>query len=83
MEVDHLRNSNWQLTEDLAATKAKASELALHVEAALKDKETSALAAATREQVLQAEIEHARARADTMSQSLAEVGLSETWQGLV
>lgn len=76
--MGRLLDSNRQLTEDVAAANAKASELALHTEAALKDKETFALEAAAREKVLQAEVEHARARADATNQSLAEVGLSDT-----
>lgn len=48
-------------------------ELDLRLQAALKSKETDASAAAAREEVLRAEAEQARNRADTMSQSLAEV----------
>lgn len=72
-EVDRLRGTNEQLTENVAATKAKCLELDLHLQAALKGKEMEASAAAAREGVLRTEAEQARSRADTMSQSLAEV----------
>lgn len=72
-EVERLRSANGQLTTNLAEAKAKCVELDLRLQAALKSKETDASAAAAREDVLRAEAEQARTRADTMSQSLAEV----------
>ncbi len=72
-EVEKLRGVNAQLTANLAEAKTKTLEGEIHLQAALKSKETDASAAAAREQVLRAEAEQARTRADTMSQSLAEV----------
>lgn len=62
-----------QLTEAMTASKTKSSELEQHVKTLLKDKEAGESAAAAREELLRAEIEQARTRADSMSQSLAEV----------
>ncbi|CAM9103918.1 unnamed protein product, partial [Laminaria digitata] len=67
-----LRRANVQLTEAMAASKTKSSELEQHVKTLLKDKEAGESATAAREELLRAEIEQARTRADTMSQSLAE-----------
>lgn len=72
-EVERLRGANGQLSTDLAEAKAKCVELDLRLQAALRSKETDASAAAAREEVLRTEAEQARTRADTMSQSLAEV----------
>ena len=72
-EVERLRGANGQLSTNLAEAKAKCVELDLRLQAALKSKETDASAAAAREEVLRAQAEQARTRADTMSQSLAEV----------
>lgn len=68
-----MRGANGQLATNLAEAKAKCVELDLRLQAAIKSKETDASAATAREQVLRSEAEQARTRADTMSQSLAEV----------
>ncbi|CAM9472386.1 unnamed protein product [Ectocarpus sp. 13 AM-2016] len=70
--VERLRGENGHLTRGIAVAEARGSELELRLQAALKSKETDAAAAAAREEALRATAEHARARADTMSQSLAE-----------
>lgn len=72
-EVERLRGANERLSTNLEEAKATCVELDLRLQAALKSKETDASAAAAREEVLRAEVEQARTRADTMSQSLAEV----------
>ncbi|CAM9516260.1 unnamed protein product [Ectocarpus sp. 4 AP-2014] len=71
-EVERLRGENGHLTRGIADAEARGSELELRLQAALKGKETDAAAAAAREEALRATAEQARARADTMSQSLAE-----------
>lgn len=72
-EIIRLKSANEQLTKTVAATKTKCLELDLHLQAALESKEMEASAASAREGVLRTEAEQARSRADTMSQSLAEV----------
>lgn len=57
----------------MAASKKKNSELEQQVKTSLKDKEDGESVAAARAELLRGEIEQARSRADTMSQSLAEV----------
>ncbi|CAM9302587.1 unnamed protein product [Scytosiphon promiscuus] len=71
-EIERQGVVNRQLTNGLTAAKAKTVELELRLQAALKGKETDASSAAAREAMLHAEVEQARARADTMSQTLAE-----------
>ena len=60
----------------MAKTKVEISELQHRTEAVQTSKEAGAEAAAAREKALMAEVEQLRARADAMSQSLAEVGLT-------
>lgn len=73
-EIERQRGANAKLTEALAAAKAKSSELKHQGEAERKTAEADASAAVAREEVLRAEMEQARTRADAMGQSLAEVG---------
>ncbi|CAB1113082.1 unnamed protein product [Ectocarpus sp. CCAP 1310/34] len=72
-EVERLRGENGHLMRGIADAEARGSELELRLQAALKSKEIDAAAGAAREEALRATAEQARARADTMSQSLAEM----------
>lgn len=75
--IQELQASNSSLAESLSSAKVELSELGHLVEAAQKDKQSSAAAGAAREEVLRTEVEQARSRADTLSHSLAEVGSRE------
>lgn len=73
-QIEQLQASNSSLAEALSAAKVKLSELGHQAKATQRDQDASTAAAAAREEVLRAELEQARARADTMSHSLSEVG---------
>lgn len=72
-EIDRLRTSNETLKEALQGAKGKYLDMESVMEGVVKDKESNGLAAMARENQLRAEIEQARARADTMGHTLAEV----------
>lgn len=58
-------------------------ELAHRAEAAQRDKDAATAAAVAREEVLRAELQQARARADTISHSLTEVGSCVSPRGML